>query len=65
MANPHVVVKVGRRRVSARAEHVRTPAETRAINKAYREKYGERWPDETQDIVKRSQFPTTFRLRPE
>jgi hypothetical protein len=36
----------------------------RAVNAAYRKKYGERWPDETKEMLRRSLFPTTLRLTP-
>ena len=39
-------------------------ARLRAVNAAYREKYGERWPDETKEMFKRSILPTTLRLTP-
>jgi hypothetical protein len=65
IANPHVTLRVGRRKVPARAELERNPAEIRAVSAAYRTKYGERWPDETKPMVRRSVVSTTLRLRPE
>jgi hypothetical protein len=64
LANPLVTIRVGRRKVTARAEPEHNPLVTRAVNAAYRQKYGERWPDETQDMLKRSILPTTLRLTP-
>ncbi len=64
LANPLVAIRVGRRKVAARAEPERNPAVIRAVNAGYRKKYGERWPDETQEMLKRSLLPTTLRLTP-
>lgn len=64
LANPQVSVRLGRRQVNARAEPEHNPLLIRAVNVAYRKKYGERWPDETQEILKRSLLPTTLRLTP-
>jgi hypothetical protein len=50
--------------VKVRAELERNPLVIRAVNVAYRKKYGQRWPDETQTILKRSLLPTTLRLTP-
>ncbi|MEA2633741.1 MAG: hypothetical protein QOJ33_2354 [Chloroflexota bacterium] len=64
LANPRVTVQLGRRKVTARAEPERNPLVIRAVNAAYRKKYGERWPDETQQMLRRSLLPTTLRLTP-
>lgn len=64
LANPQVTVGVGRRKATARAEAEHNPRVTRAVNAAYRKKYGERWPDDTQAMLKRSILPTTLRLTP-
>jgi hypothetical protein len=64
LANPLVTIRVGRRKVTARAEPEHNPLVIRAVNAAYRKKYGERWPDETADMLKRSILPTTLRLTP-
>jgi hypothetical protein len=64
LANPRVTVQLGRRKVTARAEPERNPLVIRAVNAAYRKKYGERWPDETQEMLRRSLLPTTLRLTP-
>ena len=64
LANPLVTIRVGRRKVTARAEPEHNPLIIRAVNPAYRAKYGERWPDETKDMLKRSILPTTLRLTP-
>jgi hypothetical protein len=64
LANPLVAIRVGRRKVAARAEPEHNSPVVRAVNAGYRKKYGERWPDETQDMLKRSLFPTTLRLTP-
>ena len=64
IANPLVTIRVGRRKVTARAEREQNPLVIRAVNAAYRKKYGERWPDETKEMFKRSILPTTLRLTP-
>jgi hypothetical protein len=64
VANPIVTVRLGRRKVTARAEPERNPLVIRAVTAGYRKKYGERWPDETKPMVKRSVLPTTLRLTP-
>jgi hypothetical protein len=64
LANPLVTVRLGRREVAARAEPEKNPLVIRAVNAAYRKKYGERWPDDTQAMLKRSLLPTTLRLTP-
>ena len=62
LANPSVTIRVGRRKAAARAELERNPLVIRAVNVAFRKKYGERWPGETQEMLKRSVLPTTLRL---
>jgi hypothetical protein len=64
LANPLVTIRIGRRKVAARAEPEHNPLVIRAVNAAYRKKYGERWPDDTQAMLKRSILPTTLRLTP-
>ena len=64
LANPLVTIGRGRRKVIARAEPEHNPPVIRAVNAAYRKKYGERWPDETNDMLRRSLLPTTLRLAP-
>jgi len=64
LANPLVTISVGRRKVTARVEAERNPLIIRAVNAGYRKKYGERWPDETQPMLRRSVLPTTLRLTP-
>src|SRR5256885_15980982 len=63
-ANPLVAIRVGRRKATARAEPEHNPLVIRAVNAAYRKKYGERWPEETKEMLKRSILPTTLRLTP-
>ena len=48
----------------ARAELEHNPLVIRAVSAGFRKKYGERWPDETKDMLKRSILPTTLRLTP-
>jgi hypothetical protein len=64
LANPQVSIRLGRRQVEARVEPEHNPHLIRAVNVAYRKKYGERWPDDTQAMLKRSVLPTTLRLTP-
>ena len=64
IANPVVTIRVGRRKAKARVEPEHNPLLIRAVNAAYRKKYGERWPDETEEMLKRSILPTTLRLTP-
>src|SRR5438093_8556853 len=62
LANPRVTVRVGRRKVAACADPEKNASVIRAVSAAYREKYGERWPDETAPMLRRSVLPTTLRL---
>ncbi|HXN03098.1 MAG TPA: DUF2255 family protein [Candidatus Dormibacteraeota bacterium] len=64
LANPMVTIRLGRRKVTVRAEPEHNPLVIRAVNAAYRKKYGERWPDDTTAMLKRSLLPTTLRLTP-
>jgi hypothetical protein len=64
LANPLVTIRVGRRKASVRAEPEHNPSVIRAVNAGYRKKYGERWPEDTQPMLKRSILPTTLRLTP-
>lgn len=64
LADPLVTIRVGRRKVTACAEPEHNPLIVRAVNAAYREKYGERWPDETKEMLRRSILATTVRLTP-
>ena len=64
LANPMVTIRVGRRKVSARAEPEHNPLIVRKLSAGYREKYGERWPEETEPMLKRSVVATTLRLTP-
>jgi hypothetical protein len=64
LANPNVTVRVGRRTVAARAKRATGSSVIRAVDAAYREKYGEQWPDATKDVIERSTLNTTLRLIP-
>ena len=57
-----VTIRVGRRKVEARAEPEKKPSVIREVSAGYREKYGERWPDETAPMLRRSVLPTTLRV---
>jgi len=65
LGNPHVTIRVGRRKLAARVESEKNPTVIREVNAGYREKYGERWPDETEPMLRRSVVPTTLRVTPE
>ena len=62
LANPRVTIHVGRRKVEARAEPEHNPSVIREVSDGYREKYSERWPEETDSMLRRSVLPTTLRL---
>jgi hypothetical protein len=62
VANPRVLIHVGRRKAEARAEEERNSAIIREVSAAYREKYSERWSDETDSMLRRSVLSTTLRL---
>lgn len=64
LANPMLTVRLGRRKAMTRAELEKNPLVIRAVNAAYRKKYGERWPDDTTAMLRRSRLPTTLRLTP-
>jgi hypothetical protein len=64
LANPIVTIRRGRRKVTVRAEPEHNPQIIRSVNAGYRKKYGERWPDDTQPMLRRSVLPTTLRLTP-
>jgi len=64
VANPQVTLRVGGRKVAARAELEKSPAVIREVSAAYRQKYGERWPRETEPMLRPSVLPTTLRLAP-
>ncbi len=63
-AKPLVTIRVGRRKVTARVEPERNPLVIRAVNAGFRKKYGERWREDTEAMLKRSILPTTLRLTP-
>jgi hypothetical protein len=65
ITNPHVAILVGQRKVAAKAELERSPAVLHEVSSAYRQKYGERWPNETEPMVQPSVLPTTLRLTPD
>jgi hypothetical protein len=64
LANPIVTIRVGRRKVTVRAEPERNPAVLREVSDGYRKKYGERWPDDTEPMLRASVVSTTLRLTP-
>ncbi|HEY9287516.1 MAG TPA: DUF2255 family protein [Candidatus Dormibacteraeota bacterium] len=64
IANPQVVIHVGRRQAPARAITESSSKVISEVSAAYREKYGERWPEETEPMLKGSVLSTTLRLEP-
>jgi hypothetical protein len=61
-ANPWVVIHRGRERVRARVEHEKNATVIREVSDAYRLKYNERWPDETDSMLREHTLPTTLRV---
>lgn len=64
IANPAVIVHAGRRKAAAWAEAADSSALIKAVNRAYLEKYGERWPEDTRSMLKPSVLHTTLQLTP-
>jgi hypothetical protein len=62
LANRHVTIRVGRRTVAARVEPESDQSVIRAINAAYRDKYGADWPDSAKAVVQRTRLHTTMRV---
>ena len=62
LANRQVTIRVGRRTVAARVEPESDPSVIRAVNAAYRDKYGAAWPDSAKAVVQRTRLHTTLRL---
>src|ERR1700693_386963 len=62
LANRRVLIRIGRRKVPARVQVIRSPSVIRAVNAAYREKYAELWPDSARAVVRSSRLGTTLRL---
>jgi hypothetical protein len=62
VANPHVTLRVGERKVAARVEPEPSPAVIREVSAAYRQKYGERWPTDAESMVQPSVLSTTLRM---
>jgi hypothetical protein len=64
LANRNVTIRAGRRKVAARVQVPRNRSVIAAVNAAYIEKYGKRWPDSARDVVRRARLNTTLRLEP-
>lgn len=64
LANRNVTIRVGRRKVVVRVQPANDNSVIRAVNAAYREKYGEGWPDSARSVVRISRLHTTLRLIP-
>jgi hypothetical protein len=62
LATRHVTIRVGRRMVAARVQLATDRSVSRAVNAAYAEKYGARWPDSVKAVVQRSRLGTTLRV---
>jgi hypothetical protein len=64
LANRNVTIRVGRRKVGVRVQPANDRSVVRAVNAAYRAKYGETWPDSARSMVRISRLHTTLRLIP-
>jgi hypothetical protein len=64
LANRKVRIRVGRRTVAARVQPDNSRSVIRAVNAAYRAKYGESWPESARSVVRVSRLHTTLRLVP-
>jgi hypothetical protein len=62
VANQHVTLRVGPRKVNARVEQEQSQAVISEVSAAYRQKYGERWPNDTESMVQHPVLPTTLRV---
>ena len=62
VANPRVAIRVGPEKVEALAELEKNPSVIKEVSAAFREKYGERWPNETEPLLRPSVAETTLRL---
>ena len=62
MANPRVTIHVGPEKVEALVEPERNPSVIKEVSDAYREKYNERWPTDTDSILRPSAAEATLRL---
>ncbi|HVH63525.1 MAG TPA: DUF2255 family protein [Candidatus Dormibacteraeota bacterium] len=61
-ANPQVTIHVGREKVDAHVELEKNPSVFKEVSEAYREKYNERWPGDTDSMVRHDVLDTTLRL---
>jgi len=64
LANRNVTIRAGRRKVAASVQQVRSRSVIRAVNAAYRQKYGQTWPDSAKAVVRSARLNTTLRLIP-
>jgi hypothetical protein len=64
LANPLLSIHVGPRSVKARAVPEKSEQVIRDVSEALRQKYGERWSEETDSMLKPSVLHTTLRLEP-
>ena len=62
LANRNVTIRAGRRKVAASVQQVRSRSVIRAVNAAYRQKYGQTWPDSAKAVVRSARLKTTLRL---
>jgi hypothetical protein len=65
LANRNVRIRVGRRTVAARVQPDNNRSVIRAVNAAYRAKYGESWPESARSVVRVARLHTTLRLIPQ
>lgn len=64
LANPIATVLVARRRIPVRAAPETRAPVIKRVTQAYRNKYGERYPEETAPMVRPNVERTTLRLTP-
>jgi hypothetical protein len=62
VANPQVTIHRGRERVPARVEQETNGKVIDEVSAAYNEKYRERWPNETDSMIRKGVVSTTLHL---
>jgi hypothetical protein len=64
LANPVVTIYRGRERVRVRIQQEKSEKVIREVSDAYKTKYGDRWPSETEPMLRKGVLSTTLRLDP-
>lgn len=62
VANPQVTIHRGREQVLARVEHETNDKVIQEVSAAYDEKYRERWPKDTDSMLRKGILSTTLHL---